>query len=166
MNHGEVDFLCSLLPLASCTLLDAGCGTGRVAIEAALRGAHVVGVDLDERMVARARLKAPHLDWRVGDLATLSVDQSFDLVVLAGNVMICLTPDSEATVLAHLIPALAPGGLLVAGFATDREYYRLADYDETLASWGLILQERWATWDRQLWTSDATFAVSVHRGNT
>ncbi|MEO7021940.1 MAG: methyltransferase domain-containing protein [Ktedonobacteraceae bacterium] len=161
--HGEVDFIGSLLPHTSFSLLDAGCGTGRIAIEAAHRGAHVVGVDLDPVMLARAREKAPHLDWRLLDLATLSLEQSFDLIVLAGNVMVFLTPDSEATVLLRLVTALASPGLLVAGFATDRQHYTLAHYDETLSALGLVLQERWATWDRKPWTPEASFTVSVHQ---
>jgi SAM-dependent methyltransferase len=160
--HGEVNFLLSLMPSPSFALLDAGCGTGRIAIEAARRGVRVVGVDLDPRMLARAREKAPHLDWRSGDLETVSFEQTFDLIVLAGNVVICLTPGSETAVLVHLIQFLAPGGLLVAGFATDRDF-TLADYDAALAVRGISWQERWATWDRKSWTLDARFAVSVHR---
>ena len=36
-------------------MLDAGCGTGRVAIELAARGFSVVGMDLDEAMLDTAR---------------------------------------------------------------------------------------------------------------
>ncbi len=54
-------------------VLDAGCGTGAFAIEAARRGAHVVGIDLSPKLVALARHRAPRelaerLDFQVGDL--------------------------------------------------------------------------------------------------
>ena len=41
--HGEADFVFSYGPRS---VLDAGCGTGRVAIELARRGLDVVGTDL------------------------------------------------------------------------------------------------------------------------
>ena len=49
--------LLSWLPedLRGCTLLDAGCGTGTLAIEAAQRGAEVVAVDLSPTLVGLAR---------------------------------------------------------------------------------------------------------------
>src|SRR3982074_3789438 len=49
--HGEADFVMRLQPR---TVLDAGCGTGRVAIELARHGAEVVGVDLAPRMLDTA----------------------------------------------------------------------------------------------------------------
>src|SRR5262245_2357703 len=56
--HGEADLIASLGPGP---VLDAGCGTGRVAVELARRGIDVVGVDLDGDMIAVARTKAPEL---------------------------------------------------------------------------------------------------------
>ena len=67
--HGEADLVCRFDPA---TVLDGGCGTGRVAIELARRGIDVVGVDLDTDMLARARAKAPELTWVEADLATWS----------------------------------------------------------------------------------------------
>ena len=65
--HGEADFVCRFSPT---TVLDGGCGTGRVAIELARRGCHVVGVDLDAPMIRAAQAKAPEIDFHLGDLAT------------------------------------------------------------------------------------------------
>ena len=56
--HGEADRVEGLLPPGGGTVLDAGCGTGRVAIELARRGHRVVGTDLDADMLDRARRKA------------------------------------------------------------------------------------------------------------
>ena len=56
--HGEADLISALS--AGGSVLDAGCGTGRVAIELARRGHEVVGVDLDPGMLDTARAKAPH----------------------------------------------------------------------------------------------------------
>ncbi|HNA52133.1 MAG TPA: class I SAM-dependent methyltransferase, partial [Mycobacterium sp.] len=54
--HGEADLVEALLRESGGTsVLDAGCGTGRVAIELAERGLAVTGVDADPRMLGAAR---------------------------------------------------------------------------------------------------------------
>jgi len=90
--HGEASFVQRFAPRS---VLDAGCGTGRVARELARRGVDVVGVDRDPDMLATARRKAPHLDWRLDDLRAVDLGRAFDVVLLAGNVMIFLEPGSE-----------------------------------------------------------------------
>ena len=157
--HGEADLVCSWEPGS---VLDAGCGTGRVAVELARRGVDVVGVDLDPAMLARARAKAPELRWVEGDLAAVDLGRRFDVVVLAGNVMIYLRPGTEAAVGANLARHLEPGGALVAGFELQPGRYALAVYDADAAAAGLTLAERWATWDRQPYDG-GSYAVSVHR---
>jgi magnesium-protoporphyrin O-methyltransferase len=55
-------------------ILDAGCGTGALAVEAARRGAHVVAIDLSPTLVGLARDRAQEdpatrtIDFRVGDM--------------------------------------------------------------------------------------------------
>ena len=66
--------LLSYLPadLTGLRILDAGCGTGALAVEAAERGAEVVAIDLSATLVGLARERAPaHLgiDFRTGDMA-------------------------------------------------------------------------------------------------
>jgi len=80
--HGEADFVESLHPA---TVLDAGCGTGRVAIELAKRGIEVVGVDADPDMLERAARRAPPLAWVLADLAALDLARTFDVVVMASR---------------------------------------------------------------------------------
>ncbi|HYF65749.1 MAG TPA: class I SAM-dependent methyltransferase [Herpetosiphonaceae bacterium] len=161
--HGEANAVLALRPGRPLSVLDAGCGTGRIAIELALRGADVVGVDLDPRMLERARTVAPGLDWRQADLAGLDLGRAFDVVLLAGNVMLFVTPGSEARVVAAMARHLRPGGLLVAGFQLGRTAYGLADYDAAAAAAGLALAARWSTWDGAPWTPASDYAVSVHR---
>ncbi|MEM8708957.1 MAG: class I SAM-dependent methyltransferase [Actinomycetota bacterium] len=160
--HGEADLIGSLLATGS--VLDAGCGTGRVAIELSRRGYDVVGVDLDPGMLDTARTKAPELAWHLADLLTVDVGRTFDLVALPGNVMIFLDPGTEAGVVANLVRHLEPDGRLVAGFQLTDDRYALHDYDDACAAAGLELEHRWATWDREPFVSDgAEYAVSVHR---
>ena len=163
--HGEADLIESLLRQAGGSrVLDAGCGTGRVAIELAVRGFSVVGVDLDEDMLATARAKAPELDWVHADLAEAAdhVTGEFDVVALPGNVMIFVAVGSEGRVLEQLSTLLAPGGLLVAGFALKPDGLTLTRYDELAEAAGLRVEHRWATWDREPYEG-GPYAVSVHR---
>ena len=169
--HGEAHFVASL---GLSSVLDAGCGTGRVAIELARRGIDTVGVDLDMTMLAVARRKAPHLLWYAGDITTFELTMPeaparrrlFDAIVLAGNVMIFLAPGSEAAAVANLARHLTPGGALVAGFQLLPGGLTLAQYDACAAQASLVLAERWATWDRQPWSPTSDYAVSVHHRRT
>ncbi len=143
-------------------MLDAGCGTGRVAVELARRGLEVVGVDIDPSMLEVARGKDPNLLWVVGDLAGVDLGRRFDAVVMAGNVMIYLEPGTEAAVVANLARHLEPGGALVAGFSLEPGRLDLTAYDAHTSAAGLELAESWATWDRQPFAG-GDYAVSVHR---
>ena len=156
--HGEADFICRYLPV---TVLDAGCGTGRVAIELAARDIDVVGVDLDPPMLGQARAKAPHLEWVEADLCHLALGRMFDVVAMPGNVMIFVCPGTETSVVANMAAHVRPGGVLVAGFQLGRSY-DLARYDGDCAAAGLELVERYATWECDPWTPGGDYAVSVH----
>jgi hypothetical protein len=83
--------------------------------------------------------------------------------VMAGNVMIFLAPGSEGTVVANMARHLAPGGRLVAGFQLQPGHLDIARYDALATAAGLILEERWATWDGEPWVPGGGYAVSVHR---
>ncbi len=156
--HGEATFVRAFEPA---TVLDAGCGTGRVAIELARHGVDVVGADADPSMLATARRAAPDLTWVESDLADLELGRSFDVVVLAGNVPLFTPPGTEAALVAGCARHVVGGGLLIAGFQLGRGY-EVDLYDEHCAAAGLELQERFATWGRRPFTGSG-YAVSVHR---
>ena len=158
--HGEAAFVGRLDPTPA-TVLDAGCGTGRVARELAARGASVVGVDSDPSMLDVARQQAPELRWELADLVELQLDEQFDVVLLAGNVMVFLAPGTEADVLRRCADHVRPGGVLVSGWRTDR--LAAAAYDALAAGAGLEPVARYATWDEGAWTDDADWCVAVHR---
>lgn len=168
--HGEAALVARLLPRGG-RVLDAGCGTGRVAIELARRGYDVLGVDLDAGMLARARQDAPKLAWLESDLATLDLTslQPFDLAVAAGNVIPLVAPGTEPQVVDRLALALKPGGLLVAGFGLspahlplDHAPVSLDAYDTWCATSGLGLVKRFSTWDGDPYEGGG-YAVSIHR---
>lgn len=155
--HGEAALVTSYAPG---TVLDGGCGTGRVGIELARRGVAVLGVDADADMIAAARAKAPDLPWVLADLADLDRPERFDVVVLAGNVVPYATRRAE--LVAACARHLAPGGRLLAGFGLRPGWPALAEYDRWCAAAGLALEDRFATWERERYAGGA-YAVSVHR---
>jgi 2-polyprenyl-3-methyl-5-hydroxy-6-metoxy-1,4-benzoquinol methylase len=156
--HGEATFVAAYGPT---TVLDAGCGTGRVAIELARRDIEVVGVDADASMLAKARGTSNAVEWVLADLATLSLARRFDVVVMAGNVLLFTPKGTEAAVVAGCAAHVGAESILVAGFQLGRGY-ALADYDAHCRDAGLELAERFGTWERSPFT-DGDYAVSVHR---
>jgi SAM-dependent methyltransferase len=171
--HGEASFCARLVP-AGARVLDAGCGTGRVALRLSELGYDCTGVDLDEDMLRVAKERGPQVPWLAADLATPDLattlgGASYDLVVAAGNVFPFLAEGTEASVVANLAALLRAGGLLVAGFGLDGTHLPrsaapvpLASYDAWCADAGLSLETRYATWDGDPYTGGG-YAVSVHR---
>ena len=157
--HGEVAFVQTFAPAS---VLDAGCGSGRVAIELAHRGVEVVGADADPSMIDAARRRAPALQWVVSDLGALDLGRTFAVVVMAGNVPLFTPPGTQPDLVAGCARHVEPGGALVSGFQLGRGY-EVTAFDADCATAGLHLAERWSTWDGQPFTSSSDYAVSVHR---
>ena len=157
--HGEAAYVDALVPRGS-RVLDAGCGTGRVAVELHRRGHDLVGVDSDASMLDVARAH-PGPRWLLADLAALDLPDRFDLVVAAGNVVVFLAPGSEPAVVARLAGHLRPGGLLVSGWRTDR--LDVPTYDAWAAAAGLAPVARHSTWQGEPWHDGADWCVAVDR---
>lgn len=100
-----------LSDLPTGTAVDAGCGTGRHAGFLAERGFDTIGVDATEGMLAVARSKFPDVDFRIGRLEELPVDDgSVDVVTSA--LAVCHAPDLEA-VFAEFARVVRPGGTVI-----------------------------------------------------
>ncbi len=92
--------LLSSLPmdLRGARVLDAGCGTGALAVEAARRGAEVTAIDIAGTLVDLARQRAPHIDgpgridFRVSDMLEPSLGR-FDWVVAMDSLIHYDAPD-------------------------------------------------------------------------
>jgi SAM-dependent methyltransferase len=166
--HGEAA-LVQRLVAPPARVLDAGCGTGRIAVRLDELGYAVVGVDVDASMLAVARAEAPGLDWRHGDLATLRLGETFDLVLLAGNIVPLLEPGTLTVVAERLAAHAAPvGGRVVCGFGLDAAHLPgdcpvtpLADVDAAFAAAGLTRTAAYSTWQGAP-RDDGGYVVTVH----
>jgi magnesium-protoporphyrin O-methyltransferase len=80
-------------------LLDAGCGTGVLAVEAARRGAHVIAIDLSPSLVSTARQRLPRefgggqIEFHVGDMLDPTLGR-FDHVVAMDSLIHYRAPDA------------------------------------------------------------------------
>ena len=165
--HGEATLVHSLVEKLSGirhrtpgSVLDAGCGTGRVAIELARHGVATLGVDADGSMIAEASRRAPELEWRHADLVGLALHRVFDVVVLAGNVPLFTPPGTQHALVTACAAHVAPGGALVAGFQLGRGY-ELSAFDASCTDAGLRITDRWSTWGRAPFSPSDDYAVSV-----
>jgi SAM-dependent methyltransferase len=171
--HGEARFCAALLPPGA-LVLDAGCGTGRVATHLDELGFSCVGVDVDESMLLVARRTAPQIPWHRADLSTLTARDldgasAFDLVVMAGNVVPLLAEGTLVRSVGSMAALLRPGGLLVAGFGLDAAHLpprcpvtSTEEYDAACELAGLALRERYSTWEGAPFEEAEGYAVSVH----
>ncbi len=161
--------LLSWLPedLSGARLLDAGCGTGALAVEAARRGAHVVAVDVSASLVAHAAERLPRdlnggrIDFIVGDMLDPALGQ-FDYVVamdslihydgadivgtlgalsqrVSEKIIFTVAPRTLALTVMHAVGQWFPRGDRSPAIApvSQRTLERLFGAEEALSDWGL-----------------------------
>jgi trans-aconitate 2-methyltransferase len=127
------------------TVLDAGCGSGRITqalIERLPRG-HVIAVDESPSMIDAARLRlGPDADLRVADLLALELSEPVDAILSTATFHWIA---DHQRLFARLRAALRPGGRLVAQCggegnieilrATAREVRDRAPYAQHFQGW-------------------------------
>jgi magnesium-protoporphyrin O-methyltransferase len=161
--------LLSWLPqnLSGARLLDAGCGTGALSIEAARRGARVVAIDLSATLVSVARERIPAdldssaLEFRSGDMLDPKLGR-FDFVVamdslihyrpadtcriMAGlaartgtALLVTFAPKTPALAVMHAVGRLFPRGDRAPAIepVAEQKLRRLLLSDENLERWQL-----------------------------
>ncbi|MCE4554422.1 magnesium protoporphyrin IX methyltransferase [Pelomonas cellulosilytica] len=153
-------------------LLDAGCGTGALAVEAARRGAEVVAIDLSPTLVDLARQRQPVFDsggsieFRSGDMldpalgafdhvvgmdSLIHYEPADAVAVLAGlaerthrSVLFTFAPSNPALQLMKAVGQLFPRGNRSPAIVpvTEQRLYRLIDAHPRLPAWELRRSER------------------------
>ncbi|HKR00512.1 MAG TPA: class I SAM-dependent methyltransferase [Pyrinomonadaceae bacterium] len=98
-------------------ILDAGCGTGRYALELARLGYTLTGLDLSAQLLALAQQRTADAGLHValvrGDILALPFTRQFDAVLCRGVLNDLLDDGSRQKVFASFAGALRPGGVLI-----------------------------------------------------
>ncbi|MCQ2982453.1 MAG: class I SAM-dependent methyltransferase [Treponemataceae bacterium] len=133
MNYGPIMFdtqrwaeapdvaeaVCKIAGLSEgCSILDAGCGPGRISVELALKKLAVTGVDIMPFFLDAARESAEDegvvLDLVQADLRTFTTDRKFDAAVnLYTSFGYCDTIEEDAQILSHIAGTLKEGGFFI-----------------------------------------------------
>ncbi len=161
---GEARFIDAMVPRRS-RILDAGCGPGRVGGYLSRVGHDIVGVDIDPILIDAAQQEHPGPTWLVADLAeldlpTLGIEEPFDAILCAGNVLTFLDPDTRRPVLANLAKHLRPDGRIVTGFGSGRDY-EFNEFFDDVEHAGLVAELSLASWDLRPFTPESNFLVAV-----
>jgi SAM-dependent methyltransferase len=114
-------------------VLDLGCGAGRTTVHLDRRGYDVVGVDLSEGMVARAKGLFPNIEFEVGDATELPFDDDeFDYVLFSYCGLDYVPSESgRKTALREVYRVLDDGGYFA--FSTHNVLYNIP---ALFADWG------------------------------
>lgn len=128
------DLLAMVRPCPGGRLVDLGCGTGELTVEAAtaLGATEALGVDASATMLAAATaLDAPGVTFAAGDLAAPDVSDGWDVVL--ANASLQWVPDHDA-VLADWRDRLAPGGQLAVQVPANPDHPSHLSITEVLHS--------------------------------
>ena len=120
-RQAEIDFYTSLLESAHRSVLELGCGTGRIvsALARSLVGRHdgrssAVGLDRSLDMLGWARRRSSGVQWVQGDMAQPPLRGPYDLVFCALNTLQMLPSDRDVLrTFAAAYQLLAPAGVFV-----------------------------------------------------
>ena len=139
LDYGEFDddllFYREWARMQGSRVLDAMCGTGRVALPLAQAGLQVWGVDIAPAMIKLATARAhqaafaEQVHFQVADVRTLDLQQRFDMALVAVNSFMHLeTVADQLAALERIYAHLAPQGILVLDlFNPDPVYLSQVD---------------------------------------
>jgi len=117
----DIPFYRSLLPSSDATVLELGCGTGRVTVALAPHCGFIHGMDLSPAMLELCRSKVAKIDLptervaiSIGDISSFAFKRRFDLIIAPFRVLQNLETIAEVDGLLHCVrECLAPGGTCI-----------------------------------------------------
>jgi len=151
-------------PLHQMRVLDVGCGTGRITLALAEKFGTVMGVDVSDVMVDKARQHAE--DKGVGNVQFLTVDGSglpprfavpFDLIVSIAVIQHIPDQDIQLQYLRDIPKHINQGGLFVLHLYSDVANYERAKLNwaaraerNELIGWAEIAREEFHRWETSI----------------
>ena len=143
MARRDVPFWERVAAAAAGPVLELGCGTGRVTVPLARAGIPLVGIDLSDPMLhrARTRLRRARLTARArlvrGDIRRLPFEgETFALVAAPYGILQSLIRERDlAATLSAIAAALQPGGRLVMELVADLPAWREYREETKLRGW-------------------------------
>ena len=120
-----------LEPAAGERVADVGCGPGRVAAFLARAGLDVIGLDVSPAMVAAARQAHPEIEFEVGQLDALPLEDSSLAGAVCWYSIINTPPEDLDGAFTELARVLVPGGHLLLAFQAEDEPVHRADAFDT-----------------------------------
>ncbi len=132
----DIDFYRGLISEGQDSVLEAGCGTGRIAIQLSQMGCKVTGIDISTAMLTVAQDEANRvgveMQFDCGDMRRMSYDKTFDLAIVALDSFSHFLEDSDqACALQCLYKCLVTGGKLAIDVFNPNPYV-LIDRDGRL----------------------------------
>lgn len=119
---GSVEVATGLIePIEGFSVLDAGCGDGRVAYELVRRGGQVLGIDTSDRAISLARVLVPKASFLVGTITEIrGCDNDFFDRSLALEVLEHLGEEEREQAVRELYRVLKPEGILIVSVPSIR----------------------------------------------
>jgi len=119
--HDDLTFYQARIKIPG-TVLELGCGSGRLCRQLAATGADITGIDRSSSMLHRAGLRSkPNITYLRMDMTELALSQKFDTVIIAYHTLNLLVTEERITkCLTQIRSVLKEGGsLLLQVFVPD-----------------------------------------------
>lgn len=115
------------------SILEVGCGIGRVLDSLSKMGYAVTGVDISQPMIDYALAQHPHLKISNGDMRDFDVNQSFDALLCVGSTFTYnLSNDDIHTTLANFRKHCKDGGIMILGILNASQFLGAEVFNERI----------------------------------
>jgi ubiquinone/menaquinone biosynthesis C-methylase UbiE len=117
-------------------ILEVGSGTGNHAVCLEKKGFDIIGVDLNEEMLAVARKKSKKIKFVQGDMRSFNIKDEFDIILCLFSTMHYNTNVSDLKkTLKNFYKHLKKGGLLIFDMGFNEERYSAKQVHAHTGSW-------------------------------